>query len=49
MNNQLHPTLDEEEEDPKMLFEDDGWHEEEVELEDEDNPIFDLDSEHAED
>ena len=31
-----------------MLFEDDGW-EEEVELEDEDDPISDLDSEHMED
>ena len=31
MNNQLHPILDEEEEDPEMLVEDDGW-EEEVEL-----------------
>ena len=48
LNNQLHPILDEEEEDPDMLVEDDGW-EEEVELEDEDDPISDLDSEHAED
>ena len=48
LNNQLHPILDEEEEDLEMLVEDDGW-EKEVELEDEDNPIFDLDSEHAED
>ena len=48
LNNQLHPILNEEEEDPEMLVEDDGW-EKEVELEDEDNPIFDLDSEHAED
>ena len=48
LNNQLHPILDEEEEDPEMLVEDDGW-EEEVELEDEDDPISDLDSEHAED
>ena len=31
-----------------MLVEDDGW-EEEVELEDEDDAIFDLNSEHAED
>jgi len=31
-----------------MLVEDDGWEEEEVELEDEDNPISDLDNEHAE-
>ena len=48
LNNQLHLILDEEEEDPEMLVEDDGW-EEEVELEDEDNAISDLDSEHAED
>ena len=32
-----------------MLVEDDGWEEEEVELEGEDDPISDLDSEHAED
>ena len=31
-----------------MLVEDDGW-EEEVELEDEDDPISDLNSEHVED
>ena len=47
LNNQLHPILDEEE-DPEMMVEDDGW-EEEVELEDEDDAISDLDSEHAED
>ena len=47
LNNQLHPLLDEEEEDTEMLVEDDGW-EEEVDLEDEDDAIFDLDSEHAE-
>ena len=47
MNNQLHPILDEEEH-PEMLVEDDDW-EEEVELEDEDDPISDLDSEHVED
>ena len=47
--NQLHLILDEEEEDLEMLVEDDGWEEEEVELEDEDDPISDLDSEHAED
>ena len=46
--NQLHPILNEEEEDPEMLIEDDGW-EEEVDLEDEDNAISDLDSEHAKD
>ena len=49
LNNQLHLILDEEEEDPEMLVEDDGWEEEEVELEDEDDPISDLNSEHAED
>ena len=49
LNNQLHPILNEEEEDLEMLVEDDGCEEKEVELEDEDNPIFDLDSEHAED
>ena len=48
LNNQLHPILDEEEEDLEMMVKDDGW-EEEVELEDEDDAIFDLDSEHAED
>ena len=49
LNNQLHPILDEEEEDPEMLVEDDGWNEEEVELENEDDPIFDLDNNHNED
>ena len=48
LNNQLHPLLDEEEEDLDMLVEDDGWEEEEVDLEDEDDAISDLDSEHAE-
>ena len=48
LNNQLHPILNGEEEDPEMLVEDDGWEDEEEELEDEDNPIFDIDSEHAE-
>ena len=47
LNNQLHLLLDEEEEDPEMMVEDDGW-EEGVELEDEDDAISDLDSEHAE-
>ena len=47
LNNQLHPILDEEE-DPEMLVEDDGW-DEEVELENEDDPISDLDSDHNED
>ena len=49
LNNQLHPILDEEEEDLEMMVEDDGWEEEEVELEDEDDPISDLDSEHTKD
>ena len=49
LNNQLHPILNEEEEDPEMLVEDDSWEEEEVKLEDEDDAISDLDSEHAED
>ena len=49
LNNQLHPILNEDEEDPKMLIEDDGWEEEEVVLKDEDNPISDLDNEHADD
>ena len=49
LNNQLHPILDEEEKDPEIMVEDDGWEEEEVELEDEDKAIFDLDSEHTED
>ena len=49
LNNQLHLILNEEEEDPEMLIEDDDWEEEEVELEGEDDPIFDLDSEDAED
>ena len=46
LNNQLHPILDEEEEDPVMLVEDDGW-DEEVELENEDDAISDLNSEYA--
>ena len=49
LNNQLHLILNEEEEDLEMLIEDDGWEEEEVELEGEDDPISDLGSEHAED
>ena len=48
LNNQLHSILDEEEEDPEMVVEDDGWEEEEVEIEDEDDAISDLDSKHAE-
>ena len=49
LNNQLHPILDEEEEDPELLVEDNGWDEEEVEIEDEDDRISDLDSDHNED
>ena len=49
LNNQLHPILDEEDEDPKMLVEDDGRDEEEVEPENKDDPISDLDSDHNED
>ena len=49
LNNQPHPILNEEEEDPEMLVEDDGWDKEEVELENEDDPISDLDSDHNED
>ena len=49
LNNQLHPILDEEEKDPEMLVKDDGWEEEEVELEDGDEAISDLNSEHAKD
>ena len=45
LNNQLHPILDEEEEDLEMCVEDDSLEEEEVDLEDEDDAIFDLDSE----
>ena len=48
LNNQLHSLLVEEE-DPEMMVKDDGWEEEEVELEDEDDAISDLDSEHAKD
>ena len=49
LNNQLHPILDEEDKDPEMLVEDDGQDEEEVEPENEDDLIFDLDSDHNED
>ena len=49
LNNQLHPILDEEDEDPEMFVEDDGWDEEEVEPENKDDPISDLDSDHNED
>ena len=48
LNNQLHPILDEEEEDPEMLVEGDGQ-DKEVELENENDPISDLDSDHNED
>ena len=33
----------------EMLVDDDGWEEEEVDLEDEDDAISDLNSEHTED
>ena len=49
LNSQLHPILDEEEEDPEMLVEDDGWEEEEIDQEDKDDAISDLDSKHIED
>ena len=49
LNNQPYPILDEEEEDLEMLVEDDGWEEEEVELEDEDDAISNLDSEQTKD
>ena len=47
LNNRLHPILDEEE-DPEMLVEVNGW-EEEVEPENVDDPISDLDSDHNKD
>ena len=47
LNNQLHSILDEEEEDPEMFVEDDGWEEKEVVPLDEDDAIFDIDHEHA--
>jgi len=47
LNNQLHPILDEEEEDPEMFVEDDGWEEEEVVPVDEGEVLSDLDSDHA--
>ena len=47
LNNQLHLILDEE--DLELLVEDDGWDEEEVEPENEDDPISNLDSDHNED
>ena len=48
-NNQLHMILNKKDEDPEMLVEDDGWEDEKVELEHEDDAISNLDSEHAED
>ena len=47
LNNQLHLILNEEEEDPKMFVEDDGWEEEEVVPVDEGEALSDLDSDHA--
>ena len=49
LNNQLHSLLDREEDGLEMLVEDDGWGKEEVELENEDDPISDLDNDHNED
>ena len=49
LNNQLHPILSKEDEDPEMLVEDDDWDEKEVEPENEDDPISDLDSDLNED
>ena len=49
LNNQLHPILSKEDEDPDMLVEDDGWDEEEVELENEDDPISYLNNDHNKD
>ena len=49
LNNQLHPILSKEDEDPEMLVEDDGWDKKEVEPENEDDPISDLDSDLNED
>ena len=47
LNNQIHPILDEEEEDSEMFVEDDGWEEEEVVPVDEGEALSDLDSDHA--
>ena len=49
LNNQLHPILSKEDEDPEILVEDDGWDEKEVEPENEDDPISNLDSDLNED
>ena len=48
LNNQLHPILEEEEEDPEMFHEDDSCEEEgQVVPVDKDDSIYHLDSEHA--
>ena len=47
LNNQLHLILDEEEEDPEMFVEDDGWEEEEVVPVDEGKALSNIDSDHA--
>ena len=47
LNNQLHPILDEEEEDSEMFVEDDGWEEEEVVPVDEGEALSNLNSDHA--
>ena len=47
LNNQLHPILDEEEEDPTMFDEDDGWAEEDVVPVNEGEALFNLGSDHA--
>ena len=47
LNNQLHPILDEEEEDLEMFVEYDGWEEEEVVPVDEGEALSDLNSDHA--
>ncbi|XP_066361194.1 uncharacterized protein [Miscanthus floridulus] len=47
LNNQLHPILDEEEEDLEMSIEDDDWEEEEVVPVDEGEALSNLDSDHA--
>ena len=49
LNNQLHSIHNEEDEDIEMLVEDHGQDEEEVEPENEDDPISDLDSDNNED
>ena len=45
LNNQLHLILDEEQEDPEMFVDNDGW--EEVVPSDKDDAISNFDSEHA--